>query len=58
MIDGVRAITSSEAKNLSSKRLLSSLGIITLSLIEALFIYCFYRKEITNEEVTEIRTES
>ena len=41
---------------LSFKRLLSGLGIITLSLIEVLFILVvFYRKEIKNEEVTESR---
>lgn len=45
MIDGVKVITSPESSDLSSKRLLSALGIITLSLIEVLFIYCFYRKE-------------
>ena len=46
MIDGVKVTDStSEATILSFKRLLSALGIITLSLIEVLFIYCFLRKE-------------
>ena len=44
---------------MSSKRLLSALGIITLSLIEVLFILVvLIRKEKENEKVTEKRTES
>ena len=38
MIDGVKVITNLRSSDLSSKRLLSSSGIITLSLIEVLFI--------------------
>ena len=53
MIDGVKVITSPESLYLRFKRLLSSLGIITLSLIEVLFIYCFFKKGDQNEEVTE-----
>ena len=44
-----------KASILRSKRLLSSLGIITLGLIEVLFISCFfYRKEIKMFKVTVI----
>ena len=50
-------LSTSEATILSFKRLLSALGVITLSLIEVLFILVvFNRKEIKNEKVTESRT--
>ena len=58
MIDGVKVITSPESSDLSFKRLLSSLGIITLSLIEVLFILVFFierRKKMSSVRRVERR---